>query len=200
MKKFFAAILMMVSISAFAGNQGGGLGTDSLSSAGFSKLSEAEKAEIIKQVADRAATKNMFGSNDNTPTEDKVEKWVKIGSNIGQGLAGAAKEMGVAVNEFANTPVGQMTTYLIVWHIVGHTVLHFAGGLLVWIVGFLAIRMIISHAYPDDVKYSTEKKTIFGNAAIESSKRAEMSGEMTGVVVAASAAVLIAGILVMFTG
>lgn len=196
MKRFFVAFLMMVSISAWAGND-----STAVHAAGFSKLSESEKAEVIKMVADKALMKDN-GPNFSAPgmSVDNVERWVKIGSNIGQGLAGAAKEMGVAVNDFANTPVGRMTTYLIVWHIVGGTLMHFIGGLLVWIVGFAAIRMIISHAYPDEVVYSTEKKTFFGNAAIESKRRPEMSGEMTGVVVAASAVVIGAGIITMFVG
>ena len=99
MKKFFAAILMMVSISAWAGNT-----SDAVNSAGFSKLTEAEKAEVIKIVADKASSKDS--SVPVALTEDRVEKWVKIGSNIGQGLAGAAKEVGVAVNDFSQTPVG----------------------------------------------------------------------------------------------
>jgi hypothetical protein len=196
MKKFFVTILMMFSISVWAGND-----SASVQAAGFAKLSESEKAEVIKMVADKALSKDSgSGLASTVESVDKVERWVKIGSNIGQGLAGAAKEMGVAVNDFANTPVGRMTTYLIVWQIVGGTLMHFIGGLLVWIIGFAAIRMIISHAYPDEVIYSAEKKTFFGNAAIESKSRPEMSGEMTGVVVTASAVVIGAGVITMFAG
>lgn len=89
MKKFFAVILMVVSFSAFAGND-----SETVRNAGFARLSEAEKAEVIKMVADKAASKDA--SVPAALTEDKVEKWVKIGSNIGQGLAGAAKEVGVS--------------------------------------------------------------------------------------------------------
>lgn len=95
MKKMFAVILMMLSLSTFAGQ--GGLSSDNLNSAGFAKLSEAEKAEIIKQVADKAAAKNFLGqTEDQEKAVDKVERWADVGAKIGQGLAGAAKELGVA--------------------------------------------------------------------------------------------------------
>ena len=73
---------------------------------------------------------------------EKVDQWVNIGSNIGKGLAGAAKELGVQINEFSDTKVGQLTVFLIVWHIMGNMIYHFIGGILVWIIGFLAIWFI----------------------------------------------------------
>jgi len=190
MKKFFAVILMMVSISAWAGNT-----TDAVHSAGFNKLSETEKAEIIKMVADKASQKDVMP----TMTEDKVEKWVKIGSNIGQGLAGAAKEVGVAVNDFATTPVGQLTMLLIVWHMIGAQLIHVFGGILIWIVGISIIRHTIRRAYPSKITYSKEVKNIFGNYAIESVEPIAMSDDNAAGWLIAYGLVLIAGLIAIFT-
>jgi hypothetical protein len=191
MKKIFAILLMVVSVGAWAGNT-----ADSVSNAGFGKLTEAEKAEVIKMVADKAAATNGAIS---VVTEDRVEKWVKIGSNIGMGLAGAAKEVGVTVNDFANTPVGQLTTILIVWHMIGATLIHVFGGLLIWLVGFTTIWFMIRRAYPDDVVYSTEHKNMFGNFVVVKREKTPIRDDNAAGWLFAFAIVLVAGLIAMFT-
>lgn len=192
MKKFFVAILMMVSISAWAGNT-----SDAVNSAGFSKLTEAEKAEVIKIVADKASSKDS--SVPVALAEDRVEKWVKIGSNIGQGLAGAAKEVGVAVNDFSQTPVGQLTMLLIVWHMIGAQLIHVFGGIMIWIVGIAIIRHMVARAYPSKITYSKEVKNIFGNYVIEKVEPMEIDGGSAAGWLCAYGIVLIAGLIAIFT-
>jgi hypothetical protein len=192
MKKFFAAILMMVSISAWAGNT-----SDAVNSAGFSKLTEAEKAEVIKIVADKASSKDS--SVPVALTEDRVEKWVKIGSNIGQGLAGAAKEVGVAVNDFSQTPVGQLTMLLIVWHMIGAQLIHVFGGIMIWIVGIAIIRHMVARAYPSKITYSKEVKNIFGNYVIEKVEPMAIDDSNAAGWLFAYGIVLIAGLIAIFT-
>ena len=190
MKKFFVAILMMVSISAWAGND-----SDTVRAAGFAKLSEAEKAEVIKMVADKASQKDVMP----TMTEDKVEKWVKIGSNIGQGLAGAAKEVGVAVNDFATTPVGQLTMMLIVWHMIGAQLIHVFGGIMIWIVGIAIIRHMVPRAYPSKITYSKEVKNFFGNYVVEKSEPIAIDDGNAAGWLFAYGVVLVAGLIAIFT-
>lgn len=192
MKKFFVAILMMVSISAWAGNT-----SDAVNSAGFSKLTEAEKAEVIKIVADKASSKDS--SVPVALAEDRVEKWVKIGSNIGQGLAGAAKEVGVAVNDFSQTPVGQLTMLLIVWHMIGAQLIHVFGGIMIWIVGIAIIRHMVARAYPSKITYSKEVKNVFGNYVIEKVEPMEIDGGSAAGWLCAYGIVLIAGLIAIFT-
>lgn len=193
MKKLFAIALMLFSAVSFAGNT-----ADAVNSAGFSKLSEAEKAEVIKMVADKAATKEA-GMIPQLASEDKVEKWVKIGSNIGQGLAGAAKEVGVAVNDFAKTPVGQLTMMLIVWHMIGAQLIHVFGGIMIWIVGIAIIRHMVARAYPSKITYSKEVKNIFGNYVIEKSEPIAIDDGNAAGWLFAYGIVLIAGLIAIFT-
>ena len=192
MKKFFVAILMMVSISAWAGNT-----SDAVNSAGFSKLTEAEKAEVIKIVADKASSKDS--SVPVALAEDRVEKWVKIGSNIGQGLAGAAKEVGVAVNDFSQTPVGQLTMLLIVWHMIGAQLIHVFGGIMIWIVGIAIIRHMVARAYPSKITYSKEVKNVFGNYVIEKVEPMAIDDSNAAGWLFAYGIVLIAGLIAIFT-
>ena len=183
---------MMVSISAWAGNT-----SDAVNSAGFSKLTEAEKAEVIKIVADKASSKDS--SVPVALAEDRVEKWVKIGSNIGQGLAGAAKEVGVAVNDFSQTPVGQLTMLLIVWHMIGAQLIHVFGGIMIWIVGIAIIRHMVARAYPSKITYSKEVKNVFGNYAVEKVEPMAIDDSNAAGWLFAYGIVLIAGLIAIFT-
>lgn len=197
MKNFLKSIMVSFFVGAtFLASPANALTSDAVNSAGFSKLSETEKAEIIKMVADKATTKETVIS---TSTEDRVEKWVKIGSNIGQGLAGAAKEVGVAVNDFSQTPVGQLTMLLIVWHMIGAQLIHVLGGILIWIIGISIIRFMINKSYPCKITYSKEVKNMFGNYVIERKDPIAMSGEDAGGWLFAYACVLIAGLVAIFT-
>ncbi len=190
MKKFIAIVALMFSFNAFAA-----LTTDSVANAGFSKLTEAQKAEVIKQIAD-ASSKNKDVV---VPSEEKVEKWVKIGSQVGQGLAGAAKELGVAVNDFAKTPVGQLTMALIVWHMMGGVIVHVVGGVLIMVVGLWFIKFMFNRAYPDKVTYSKEHKNIFGNFAVENVQRTPVQDDNAAGWLFAAGIVIVAGLLTIFT-
>ena len=190
MKKIIAIVALMFSFNAFAA-----LTTDSVANAGFSKLTEGQKAEIIKQIANQAADKTSVTA----PSEEKVEKWVKIGSQVGQGLAGAAKEVGIAVNDFAKTPVGQLTMVLIVWHIIGGVLVHIFGGILIMVIGLWFIHFMFKRAYPDRVTYSKEHKNIFGNFAIESVQRTPVQDDNAAGWLFAAGIVIVAGLITIFT-
>ena len=79
--------------------------------AGFDKLSETEKAAIVQQIAEKNSNNAPIVGN---ITPEKLDQFAQTGANIGKGLATAAKEIGVAVNEFVQTPVGILTVGLIV--------------------------------------------------------------------------------------
>jgi hypothetical protein len=89
-------------------------------------LSDAQKAELAATAA-KMAQDNANNVVAGVPSAGKVEvvkQWVDIGTAIGSGLAASAKELGIAANEFAQTPVGRFTVFLIAWHFIGNTLLH----------------------------------------------------------------------------
>lgn len=43
-------------------------------------------------------------------TRTEAEQWASFGKNLGTAMVSTAKELGVAVNEFSQTGVGQVTT------------------------------------------------------------------------------------------
>ena len=125
--------------------------------------------EIAKMTPDeQKAALNKLRSND-ISNVSVAKEWVEIGSGIGQGMAATAKEMGVAVNEFAATPVGKFTMIIIAWHFFGDAVteivVHFFGGGLflsiAWIIAWMFLRRIYGE-YDDKgkfIKFDTHQMT-----------------------------------------
>jgi len=72
-----------------------------------------------------------------------AEDWANIGTNISKAISSACKELSIGVNEFIQTPAGKLTTFLIVWKIIGREILNFFVGTLAWI----ALTSIILWSY-----------------------------------------------------
>lgn len=194
MKKALAILAVALATSANAE-----LSVNTVGQAGFDKLSAQDQAQIVQMVAAKAKT--AAESSTTVPSAEKVNQWVDVGKNIGSGLAGAAKEVGVAVNDFATTPVGILTTMLIVWHMIGSTLIHLFGGIAFWIVGFTVLRFLVKHTYPTTVEYDLEKRTIFGRHPIKKiGKPDEWSSEFTFMVWLTGMAILCAGMGIIVTG
>lgn len=111
MKNLIAVVMCMFAFPAFA----------AINNIDTNGLTEAQKAQLVQQAEQM---KNA------TPldTANKVDQWVNIGEKIGKMLGGAAKEVGIAVNEFVQTPVGKMTAVLIVWNYMGSMIVHVLSG------------------------------------------------------------------------
>lgn len=192
MKTIFAVIFML--LSAVANAQ---ISIHAAAAAGFDKLPEAEKARIIQEIANTNSNNLPIVGN---VTPEALDRFATTGASIGKGLSAAARELGVAVNEFSSTPVGLLTVGLIVWHILGDQIVAIFAGLMIWVVGFAALRFIVNRAAPVVVKYDDEKTNIFGNRVIAERRQPELSPEMTATMVISSALVLIVGLIAMLNG
>lgn len=102
-------------------------------------LTEEQRAQLnleARQLAKRNADeKAKQVAIPDVPPAERISEYAKIGKEFGSGLAATAKELGVAVNDFANTPVGKLTTVLIVWKLIGGQLVHVTAGLIWFIVG-----------------------------------------------------------------
>lgn len=77
-------------------------------------LTPEQEAQLQLQAAQMAA------QNKGTPVSpDELTEWVHFGTAIGQGLAGTAKELGIAADEIAKTTVGMFAMIIIAWHFMG---------------------------------------------------------------------------------
>ncbi len=87
----------------------------------------------------------------------RANEWVDIGEGIGAGVAAAARETGQVVNEFAQTPVGKMTTFVILYKVVGKDILGVVVGTIL-IIAFVTIWLVYTN------KLFSKEKTITINA------------------------------------
>lgn len=65
-----------------------------------------------------------------TQTLERIQMYVEVGKGIGAGLGEAARGLGVAVNEFAGTPVGKITMFLIAYKVIGGEIIDLALGII----------------------------------------------------------------------
>lgn len=191
--KIFRSLLFVVAVAL--SSHAWALNSNSVSSAGFDKLSDTEKAEIIKIVADKA---NAQGPAAAIPTPEKVGQWLDLGPKIGQMIGGAAKEVGIAVNDFVKTPVGQLTMLLIIWKLIGASLIHVVGAFVVLVVGTWATKKYFSHTR--SIEYDVDKVDIFKRARIKRVVFEDLSSEAFLFRLLCQAAVLGAFVVIMLTG
>lgn len=132
-QRLITLFVLMAAMSAHAG-----FSSMSVNQAGFDKLTPQQQAEVIKMVAEKAhaaVPETSVDATPSVPSAERVDQWLNIGERVGKMIGGAAKEVGVAANEFVKTPVGTVAIGLIVWHYMGETVLHVAIGLILLAVG-----------------------------------------------------------------
>jgi len=73
---------------------------------------------------------------------EQVSKYAQLGQSIGAGLASTAKEMGIAVNDFANTPIGKIATIIIVFKLIGWEIIKITVGFL-WFISMTTLWMYL---------------------------------------------------------
>lgn len=196
MRKYLALFLFIFSLPVFALS-------GPTPPAGWNNLSDAQRAEIsrqvavtveenVKQAAPAAATAALADPK-------KLDEWLTLGEHMGKMMGGAAKEVGVAVNDFVNTPVGQMTMVLVVWKYMGGTLVHVVGGLLVWALGVLVVGFLYRRMRDTTIEYNKEVRNWFGNhPRVRVQRPALSSGEVSNLFYSA-AFFLLVGLVTMFT-
>lgn len=147
---------------------------NTIGSAGWDKLTEQQKADIVKQVADNSAKPIQQLTDPN-----QIDQWVELGEHIGKAFSGAAKEVGIAVSQFIETPVGKVTVLLIVLKLIGSSLIHIFGAFFVIIAAHLAIKAHKRMTHYKNIQYDEEKRDIFGRAVIKSIKEEEVSSDLT---------------------
>jgi hypothetical protein len=116
--------------------------------------------EQIQQVATALNTVQSDGvaktvTNTSAAIRTEASEWAEIGSNIGSAMVSAAKELGVAANEFSQTGIGKITTVIIAYKIIGNDILGviIGTGILIGFVG-AGFRIIFGPCL-GDIVYET---------------------------------------------
>ena len=193
MKRLFWIVAFLISFSAFAGTN-----PDVIRTAGWENLSESQRAEITKMVADKSAA-SVASPIGVVPDVKKIDEYVAVGERVGKMMGGAAKEVGVAVNEFINTPVGKWTMFLIVWKYMGVMAIHFFGGLVVLLVGAVVMTALYRRLVHTTITYDKEKTNIFGNHPVLTKEKSAFGSDDFWAIFLGSAAFTGAALVCIFT-
>lgn len=91
------------------------------------QLTEQQKTDLKLQQADQ--------------TLEKAHGWVGIGKELGQAFDQALSSLTTRSNEFAQTPVGKFTMFIVAWKVMGdqaaqflNALVHFAGAIVEMVV------------------------------------------------------------------
>lgn len=125
MKKLIASILLSVaSIGAMA--QAVTVDTSKLTSEQATQLAAIQAAASSPSQAVQISAE----------VRKEMGEWGAVGQGIGVALISAAKELGMAANDFAGTPLGKIATAIIVYKMVGEDIIGLMFGTGVLLVGF----------------------------------------------------------------
>jgi hypothetical protein len=103
--------------------------------ADMAALIAAKKAENVK----KGGTEIVEAAKD----PERMKRYAEVGEAIAKSLGAAAKEMGVAVNDFMSTPAGTLTVLLIVYHFIGSDLIAlFVAGSLIPVVVYMWFRAV----------------------------------------------------------
>lgn len=73
--------------------------------------------------------------NKNIPTPpivnpEKIQSWANIGKELGSAVSQMCKEINMGVNDFVKTPVGIITTCVLIWKLIGQNIINVVVGLV----------------------------------------------------------------------
>jgi hypothetical protein len=151
LKYIFAFVLLLASSLAFGQVTSKNLGD-------FDNLNDLQRAEILGQIAkmkNQAAQAQAAAQKAaETPakavqqvveksTPEQLVGWAQVGAALGKGLAQTARELGIAANEFVQTPVGKLTAGIILWKYMGASLVHLIVGSIFLVVYFLVWLYLI---------------------------------------------------------
>lgn len=120
-------------------------------------LNEEQKAQVLAMIDDlnakRAAQK---GPNTSAVVREEAAKWGELGANMGRAAVGAAKEVGMAANEFVSTPLGKVTMGIVIYKVIGKDIIKFIMGFSI-LVFFLTTghNFLRMKRYSGTVEYAT---------------------------------------------
>ena len=120
-----------------------------------SKLTKEQVAQLQAQAAEMQSTPGQTA----VIVRQEAEAWADLGGKVGMAMVSAAKEVGMAANEFASTDLGAVVTAIVVYKIVGTEIMSLFGGFVILLVGIpLSLWMLMKKStWAYDVEYEYQK-------------------------------------------
>lgn len=132
-------------------------------------LDDAQIAEIkaiaAKKVAETAAAKAGGNVGDLTTGVTLAATWGQQAATAAEGFAKAmgiaARELNVTINDFLKSPAGILTAVIVIWKMMGASILGFVYAMVVLAVGLTMVRIIYTRLFTASYK-SVPYKHFFG--------------------------------------
>lgn len=180
MKKLLLIAALFASISATAAT-----------SVDTTQLTDSQKAALQKTVDEMKSPSNI-----SAVAREETEKWANLGGNMGRAAVGAAKEIGVAANEFVATPLGKVTMGVVIYKVIGRDIMKVVAGSFVLIFMFsLAFWLFNKKHYYGTVEYATVK-TFFGLRTKQVVTKGTVDAEWSAAYMAAACVTVLIGLAV----
>ena len=144
MKKFLMAAALVFSTTAMALAQPNPVDMTGLSKDQLLQL--AQQAEDMKKHSKDPV-------NISAQVRNEATAWADLGANMGKAMVGAAKEVGIAANEFASTDLGKITVGLVAYKLVGKELLSMTMGVIIVLFGLTVSVWMLTTRRWSDVKY-----------------------------------------------
>lgn len=135
MRNFLIAAALSIASLAHAGSASPGSGTF----VDVSKITPEQAAQIQKQVNELQAP----ATNVSVAVREEAEAWGTLGANMGKAMVGAAREVGVAANDFAATDLGKVTVAIITYKLVGKELISVVAGSAVLFAGACLVIFLL---------------------------------------------------------
>lgn len=101
---------------------------------GLTDEQQAQMQLMIEQIKNENKKSGILGKD---ITNEEIKEYADMGESIAKALGSCAKELNIAVNDFANSRVGMIATVLIVWKIAGESMMGFIVGISLFIIGLI---------------------------------------------------------------
>lgn len=162
MKKLLMSLVLAVaSVSSFAA-----ISTDG--------LTEAQRKEIEQSVQKLKSENSGNSANTSANIRKEVSAWAEIGTNVGQAMVAAAKELGVAATSFAETPLGKITVAIVVFNLIGGSLAKIVIAFTCLVIGIGLFIVARNMAQKREVLYTFATKPVlfglFNRTYVESSR------------------------------
>jgi hypothetical protein len=113
-----------------------------------STLTPEQKASLMSQAAELQKQSVQPPANISETVRNEASAWGELGANMGKAAVSAAKEIGVAANDFVQTPLGKITMAIVIFKVIGASVIKLVvgGSLLVFFLS-IALWLVVKTKY-----------------------------------------------------
>lgn len=138
MKRIFFAIALMFSANAFAGTCD--IVNSGLPDSVVQKLKTDCEGLRLDQITKEAVEKASGGIPTFTP--ERITGWAQVAEGFANAMGAAAKQLNISVNDFIKTPAGMITIGVILWKVIGVSILKFIAMFFVFLVAKAVLKTI----------------------------------------------------------